>query len=170
MLTQGELRNQIEYNELTGLWRWRYPYGIQKKNSGWFAGTPDSDGYLRVFIDGKAYSGHVLAWLYVYGEYRLHLDHENRIKSDNRINNLRPSNKSNNAINSKIRSTNTSGQTGILFRSDRPKKPWLAFIEKHGVKIRKSFETKEEAIKWREELQEKLFGEFVPKVVVSNSK
>lgn len=82
------------------------------------------------------------------------IDHINRVKSDNRKVNLRYSNKSLNAYNSKVRSTNTSGVTGVYFRKDS--KRWCAEIKKNYKKISLGcYATKEEAIRARKAAESK---------------
>lgn len=60
-------------------------------------------GYIQLTIrDGKtAYhiTGHQFAWFIIYNEVVELIDHENRIKSDNRKSNLRSVTKSQNAMN-----------------------------------------------------------------------
>lgn len=47
-------------------------------------------GYWVVGFQGRKWLGQVLAWAYVHGEIPAEdIDHENRIKTDNRIDNLR---------------------------------------------------------------------------------
>ena len=54
------------------------------------AGTPDREGYVVIRYAGKGYKAHRLAWLHVYGRWpNGPLDHINRLKNDNRIENLR---------------------------------------------------------------------------------
>lgn len=45
-LTQAELKELLEYNPDTGLWKWHTPRGNAKK--GWFAGSKETRGYLQV--------------------------------------------------------------------------------------------------------------------------
>jgi len=161
MISQGELKNLIEYDEETGLWRWRNPTGNNLE--GWFAGAPTTNGYRQIRINGKAEYCHTLAWYWVYGDWVLNLDHDNRVKSDNRLINLRMSSKSTNAINAKLRIDNNSGQVGVSYHAARNK--WHAYINQNGVRRSKFFKTYEEAVAWRKKIQEELFGQFVPKVV-----
>jgi len=47
-------------------------------------------GYIIIKINRKDYQAHRLAWLYEYGNFpKQTIDHINRIKTDNRICNLR---------------------------------------------------------------------------------
>jgi hypothetical protein len=168
MITQGELRNLIEYNPDTGLFSWVRPTGGGNYKRGWFPGSP-RNGYFVIKINGKDYPAHTLAWLWIYGDWFIGLDHINRNGADNRISNLRMSSHSTNAINSKMRTSNTSGEKGVSYRGTI-KKPWVAFIMQNYVLKREYFDTKEEAIRWRKLMEKKLFGEFVPKIVASDGK
>ena len=56
------------------------------------------------------------------------VDHINRDKTDNRIENLRAATKSQNGINSKMRRNNTSGHKGVSFCKVR--NMWKASIKK----------------------------------------
>lgn len=83
------------------------------------------------------------------------VDHINRCKKDNRLSNLRNTNKSVNAFNSKIRTTNSSGVCGVWYRKDT--KRWTAEIKYHGKKTCLGcFETKEDAIKARKRAEDEL--------------
>lgn len=96
MITQAMLREEMEYRDGKFYWLRRR----QGRQMGRPIGTPDSEGYLRVGIDGKSYLLHRLAWLYVYGEWPTGIiDHINRVPSDNRIENLRDVSQHENALN-----------------------------------------------------------------------
>lgn len=85
------------------------------------------------------------------------VDHINRDKKDNRICNLRNTNKSVNAFNCGLRSTNKSGRTGVYLRKDT--KRWQAEIKKDGRKILLGcYSTFEEAVKAREEAENTYYG------------
>lgn len=50
----------------------------------------NSNGYVRVYIKYKEYLGHHVAWYLYYGKWPImELDHKNRVKNDNFIDNLR---------------------------------------------------------------------------------
>ena len=86
------------------------------------------------------------------------VDHINRNKKDNRLENLRLTDKSVNAFNTGVRKNNKSGTTGVWFRRDTKK--WSAEIKKDGVKhCLGSFLTKEEAMKARAKAEAVYFGD-----------
>lgn len=167
MITQGELRNQIEYDKLTGLWRWRDPGSRRNRKRGWFPGSLTLNGYMTIRVDGTTYYAHQLAWLYEHGELLKFLDHQDRNKSNNCISNLRPANKSVNTVNSKTRSDSTSGHPGVSRHSNGR---WHAYINKDGVRTSAYFATREEAIAWYQAKREEFYGAFVPQVVSTDSK
>lgn len=59
-----------------------------------------SKDYRRVFINGGYYAAHRILWAMEHGEYpSAEMDHINGDKEDNRLSNLRPATKSQNAAN-----------------------------------------------------------------------
>jgi hypothetical protein len=92
------------------------------------SGSKHIKGYLQIMIDGKNHLAHRLAWFYVYGEWpKNQIDHINRIKTDNKIINLRDVDNSTNQHNIGTRSHNSSGTTGV-YKSSRSGK-WISTIE-----------------------------------------
>ncbi len=90
------------------------------------------------------------------------VDHINRNKLDNRLSNLRITDKKNNSIN-KVSSNNTSGIIGVNYRKDRNK--WRAFITIDGKqKSLGLYENIEDAIISRLKGELKYFGEFAPQI------
>lgn len=77
------------------------------------------------------------------------IDHINNNPLDNRKQNLRVCNNSDNSLNQKISKRNTSGVTGVSFCQRKQK--WRARIQYKYKEYTKYFNTKEEAIKQRQE-------------------
>lgn len=90
-------------------------------------GTLRSHGYTSIYINGKEYGLHRLAWLYVYGEMPNVIDHQDGNRSNNAITNLRNTTTKGNGQNRKIGSNNKSGQVGVCWvkKSNR----WWASIK-----------------------------------------
>jgi len=89
MLTQAELHQYLNYDPQTGIFTWKVKLS-DKINIGQKTGCKNNRGYLLIKINKKLYRAHRLAWLYVYGYFpKFTIDHINRIKTDNRIENLR---------------------------------------------------------------------------------
>lgn len=89
------------------------------------------------------------------------IDHINGNKLDNRLKNLRFCTDSENAANRKgPQSNNKSGALGVYY-SKRYKHPWVARVQKKGETCwMRTFDTKEEAIKARDEKALEWFGAF----------
>lgn len=113
-----------------------------------------ANGYYSTTINGKQMALH----RFISNPKQEELvDHINRNKADNRISNLRNTNKSVNAFNCGLRKNNVSGTTGVYFRNDTKK--WAAEIKYHNKKIvLGSFRTKEEAINARHKAEVKYYG------------
>ena len=107
--------------------------------------SKDKDGYILNFINGKLYREHRLIWLYVNGEMpKGILDHINRVKSDNRIENLRVVNHSENKQNTTKQINNKSGFKGVWLHKNTKK--WCSSIQANKKNYHLgSFLTKEEA-------------------------
>jgi hypothetical protein len=86
------------------------------------------------------------------------VDHINRVKLDDRKANLRTGSKSQNAINSKVRSDNTSGFRGVTW--DKAEGKWMARIHVNGrTRNLGRFATAEEAARVRDAVALDVFGE-----------
>lgn len=103
MLTHETLIDLVHYDENTGVFTWRKSRrGIL---SGRRIGSIHANGYLHALINGERFLLHRLAWFYVHGVLPSgQIDHINRIKTDNRISNLRDVTPSQNSSNSPNRS------------------------------------------------------------------
>ena len=67
MLTQERLKELLQYDELTGVFTWAVFKG--RVTPGDIAGTPHTQGYLQLKIDGVRYFAHRLVWLYIHGKF-----------------------------------------------------------------------------------------------------
>jgi hypothetical protein len=89
MLTQEELKRQLEYNPDTGIFTRKFRSSTSSK-PGEPAGYRSTQGYTTISINNKTYVAQRLVWLYVYGSFPLcKLRHINGVRSDNRLANLR---------------------------------------------------------------------------------
>lgn len=143
MLTQERLKELLDYDPETGVFVWKINKGRIK------AGTPTgyrhSGGYLRIKINYVHYFAHRLAWLYMYGYWPKHeIDHINRIRNDNRINNLRAVTRQENRLNTSKSVANTSGYVGVTWHKQN--RYWAAQITIRGKHMHLGgFDTPEEA-------------------------
>lgn len=111
-LTSERLRSVLAYEPETGgfVWKARTAKCI---NIGDAAGSTSSNGYTRIFIDGKEWLAHRLAWLYVTGEQPpACIDHIDGNRANNRWSNLRSVTHSVNIQNQKVATTRS--KLGVL--------------------------------------------------------
>jgi hypothetical protein len=130
-MTQDELKQILSYCPITGHFTWLIAPKHTTINVGDRAGSLNSNGYLTITINGKAYKEHRLAWLYVHGYFPSKgIDHINGVKDDNRIDNLREATHAENNQNTIKYKNNTSGFKGVTFHKASGK--WVAQIKKDG--------------------------------------
>jgi len=126
-VTWNELVKVLDYNVKTGIFKWKISGGSIRENR--IAGSirEDGDGYIEICINGKYYLAHRLAWFYVHGYFPEHgLDHMDRIKHHNGIDNLREATQSCNMRNTGNLKNNTSGVKGVHWH--KLAKKWNAKI------------------------------------------
>ena len=124
-LTQERVKELLDYDPNTGLFRWKVPRGRCKVGD--IAGTIRGDGYRNIMIDYKQYLASRLAWLYMEGHFpEYECDHENRVKDDNKWDNIRHVSRQCNNRNRGRLKNNTSGVTGIHWSQQRGH--WIAQI------------------------------------------
>ncbi len=125
MLTQERVRALFDYREDGELIRRvRTSNCIQVRD---VTGSLNH-GYKRTMVDGKRYLNHRLIWLWHFGYFpENQVDHINRVRDDNRIENLREVSQSCNTKNSKQRKNTSSGITGISWCKGTNK--WQAHIK-----------------------------------------
>lgn len=129
-LTQEELKKLLRYEPETGLFYWLVSLARRVK-VGDIAGTVKNNGYIRIRINGKMHYSHRLAFFYHYGEWPVdQLDHIDGNPANNRIDNLRDANNSENAQNRGVRSNNRSGFIGVHWY--KQSKKWRAEIRING--------------------------------------
>lgn len=139
------LRECLSYDAETGNLCWiSLPIRARKSLIGAVAGVIDRSGYRVVTFDGVRYLAHRLIWAHVHGSLPGQMiDHINRDKGDNRIQNLRLVDASQNAQNQPIHRPNKTGFAGVKKHHNR----YVAVIS-FGKRVQKklgSFATPEEA-------------------------
>ena len=142
-ITQQALKERLAYCPDTGVFTYRVRSGT--KRPGDVTGCLNK-GYLTVWVCGKLYGLHRLAWLYVHGVLpSREIDHINKNPSDNRIGNLRECEHAQNMQNKRRYANNTSGHTGVVW--NKKSQRWQAQIHVAGRNNHLGFfQTKEAAI------------------------
>ena len=111
-LTSQEAHRLFFYNKDTGAMT--RSVAVRGTSVGDVVGCADKKGYKRVFVSGKMYLVHRIAWLLYYGEWPEIIDHKDGDPSNNRITNLRNCTHSENLRNTKPRK-NATGVKGVYW-------------------------------------------------------
>ena len=147
MITQDELKQLIHYNPDTGVVTWlkrnhlMFTDGLinsaqskcrtwNTKNAGNRITSTNNYGYTSVNIWGKRYLAHRLAFLYMVGYIPSEVDHINGVRLDISWCNLREVTRSENCMNTKLRSDSGTGVMGVHW--NRKFKRWECYINKLG--------------------------------------
>lgn len=112
-LTQKRVKELLDYDPETGLLTWK----VNRRGSakaGDVIKTVDGAGYIQLSVDSKRYLAHRVIWLWNYGYFpENQVDHINRIKTDNRLCNLREVSRSCNLQNTNLSMRNSTGVKGV---------------------------------------------------------
>lgn len=116
VVTAELIRELFDYVDGHLVWKKRLSARSQTEIgsiAGYIGNIKDSE-YRYIKIGGTRYKAADLIWAYHKGEMpKLIIDHENHIKSDDNIGNLREATSRQNAQNQSLRVTNKSGVTGV---------------------------------------------------------
>lgn len=144
MISQGRLKELLNYDPNTGVFLWNATGRGRRSN---VAGSKGKRGYIEIGIDSHKYLAHRLAWLFIYGYMPVNvIDHIDHNTSNNCIANLRDVSKAENSQNLvKATSRNKSSRLiGVNFHKCRG--VYRAAITTNGVKKQIGvFSTAEEA-------------------------
>lgn len=167
-LDAAEVRRLLTYDPATGIFTWNRAEGMcsnwNARNAGRRAGGINrASNRRRITISwrGKkrAYEASLLAWIWMTGEWpSTEIDHENRIRSDDRWSNLRLATPSQNKINKGLARNNKSGHHGVNW--DAGRKKWRAAVQRDRKRVYRWFDKIEDAAAFRISLTNELFGEF----------
>lgn len=93
-------RKELEYDPETGIFRNRF--ATPRRPAGTIYRPKYPGEYIKVMVGGVQYAAHRVAWVYVHGvQPKDIIDHKNREKDDNRIDNLRDVTQSVNSRNAR---------------------------------------------------------------------
>jgi len=128
-LTQKELKEYLRYNPDTGLFTY-----IKAKSGvrvGQTAGSLNGRGYTLVKINGVSHHAARLAFLYMIGSFPKNIvDHINKIRTDNRWENLQDITNQENCRKKGMNKNNKSGVTGVRWNKKLNK--WQVTLRSEG--------------------------------------
>ena len=127
IITKDYLNYLFDYKN--GELFWKNPISTKLK-IGQKAGSKGSNNYLKVSINGKFYLNHRIIFMMHYGYFPRLVDHKDTNSLNNKIHNLRDASKGENAYNSKIPKTNTSGAKGVSWYKNQNK--WHVKLKVNG--------------------------------------
>jgi hypothetical protein len=159
-LTSNRLRELLNYDPESGVFRWLVPRGRGVK-AGDITGTHKSTaGHIQINVDGRRYQAHRLAWLYMTGSWPAYqIDHADCDKINNKWSNLREASRSENGANRGVLANNKCGLKGASW--DNKSGKWRATITVSGRwTMLGYFDTAAEAHAAYVAKATELFGEF----------
>lgn len=158
-LTHQMLLSWIIYHPIQGLWEWRNPAIMNKRNRT-TVGTISVHGYRIITINGTKYRSGRLAVFYMTGEWpKEEVDHIDRDKLNDSWVNLKEASRSENALNRDLQSNNTSGVRGVHW--DVNKQMWAVQVKKDNLNHWGGrFASLDEAVAVRDSVALQLHGDF----------
>jgi len=126
-------------------------------------------GYYYVRIDNKLYLAHRLIWYIFYGEDpgEFQIDHVDRNRTNNDIENLRKATQTQQNQNSSKKKNNKSGYKGVRRHT---KGKWHAYIKINEKQVSLGYyDKREEAANAYNEAAKKYFGEFASLNVIQHT-
>ena len=159
-ITRTELLSLLSYDPSSGVFRWRQS-GKGRRVDLIAGSISKSDGYVYICIKYRKFSCARLAWLYVYGKMPdEEMDHINRIRSDNRLSNIRSCTRHQNAMNQKRRTDNSTGHSGVY---NDIRGGWRVWVHVEGKpRWIGRFPSFDDAVKARREAEKRHYGRFTP--------
>ena len=105
------------------------------------AGSVDSNGYVVVSVNNKGHYAHKIIWEMHSGEIPngYEVDHIDRNRANNNLNNLRIVTRKQNSQNHNMRDDNTTGVTGVYLTKNKTCSYWSANCSVGGKILKKHF-------------------------------
>jgi hypothetical protein len=167
-LTADQLRTLLDYHPKLGLFFWRPREPLRQYDRTWNtryagkqAGTPTVPrGYVQILVNTRLYLAHRLAYLWMNGAWPTdEIDHRDGDPANNRWDNLREATSSQNKMNNRMRSDNSSGHKGVHWNTRRRK--WCAEVWIDGKKhVFGFFASVEDAVAARDNGARRLHGDY----------
>ncbi len=120
LIKSYEVREWLDYEPKTGVFRWRRKPKRWSINVGDVAGFDQKTGHRAITIQGRSYYAHRLAWLWMTGEWPAgQIDHRDLNPANNRWENLREATHSQNNMNHRVRRDSATGLKGVVAHRGR---------------------------------------------------
>lgn len=117
-LTQDILKEHLSYCPITGIFkRLQLSKYANKWGIGDIAGADNGKGYIQLYLLGKVYLAHKLAFLYMTGSIPDLIDHIDLNRSNNSWDNLREATRNQNQYNRKANKNTKSGHKNITWHN-----------------------------------------------------
>ena len=129
MLTQKEAQECFDYKD--GILYWKVKAANRVKIGSPVGSFDPSTGYHKTHVHRKFHKTHRVIFLYHHGYLPDFVDHIDGDKLNNRIENLRAATKSQNCMNQKISTRNTSGTKGVMWLKREQK--WLVALRVNSI-------------------------------------
>ena len=126
MITQSNLKELVDYVDGKLIAK----INSKCRKAGDALSSLTDKGYLRSSVGGKSYRVHRLVFLYHHGYMPIQVDHIDGNRMNNRIENLRAANRSENQCNRGALANNTSGYPNVSWH--KKSKAWLVRVMKDG--------------------------------------
>lgn len=154
-LTVDEARALFTYDPLSGELRWAQKRG-GPISVGDLAGSIDGNGHRTVSCQGKTYPSTHIIWAIVHGRWpTAQIDHRNRQRSDDRLDNLREATTFQNASNRSFK----TGTKGVSYHRGSGKFH-ARIVSKNRLHFLGSFDDEEAAARAYDAAAKELHGEF----------
>jgi hypothetical protein len=155
MIDQDKVHHLFEYKDGDLYWKNSQRPSFNGKKAGYDNGS----GYKKLNIDGKQYYAHRIIYLMQHGVMPDLLDHIDGDTTNNRIENLRPANTSQNMMNSAKTKNSISGCRNVFYSKERNNYAVYITINKK-AKYFGAYDDVELASLVADEARRKYHGEF----------
>lgn len=132
MITQQLICELFNYKDGSLYWK----FSSKGHKTGSKAGSIWKNGYVIVKLNYKTYRAHRLIFMMHHGYMPIQIDHKDKNRSNNKIENLRDATSSQQICNVGLRKDNNSGVKGVVW--DKPRNKWRVHVWSNKVLVHQS--------------------------------